>query len=228
MGNMKKNSRIAEIDALRGLAVIAMVFYHLIYDLFEFYKYPLAMDHPMMRIASFAAPLFFILAGVSSQFSRNPWKQILKLTLAALLITIVTYLQNPTFFVKFGTLHFLACSMILLVPLKKTPNYTIIIAMLFVIGLGSLIVHQSTSFSWLFPFGLNQPSFRSSDYYPLIPYFVYPLLGVLLARFFYPDKKSLLPSLHLPLLQWMGRYSLWIYLLHQPILLFVLYLWHLL
>jgi len=224
---MKKNSRIAEIDALRGLAVLAMVFYHLIYDLVEFYNYPLAMDHPLMRIASFAAPLFFILAGISSQFSRSPWKQVLKLALTALLITIVTYWQNPTFFVKFGTLHFLACSMILLIPLKKAPNYAIVIAMIFIIWLGFLVNHQSTSYSWLFPFGLRQVSFQSSDYYPLIPYFFYPMFGVLLARVFYIDRKSLLPSLHLPLLQSMGRYSLWIYLLHQPILLLVLYLWHL-
>ena len=226
MGIMKTNSRIAEVDALRGLAVFAMIYYHFMYDLIEFYSYPFAIDHPMMRLASLAAPLFFVLAGISSQFSRNPWKQVLKLTLAALLISMITYLQNPLFFVKFGTIHFLALSMLFLIPLKRAPNLAIVIAMIVIVWIGSMIGQQSTSIPWLFPLGLRQPIFQSSDYYPIFPYFFYPLLGLLLQRKFYQKRKSLIPSLKMSVLQWMGLHSFWIYLLHQPLLLFLLYLWH--
>lgn len=224
---MKTNSRIVEVDALRGLAVLAMIYYHFMYDLIVFYAYPFVMDHLTMRITSFAAPLFFILAGISSQFSRNPWKQVLKLTLAAVLISIVTYLQNPSFFVKFGTIHFLAVSMLFLIPMKKLPNLALVIMMIFVVGMGPLVAQHNTSIPWLFPLGLRQSSFQSSDYFPIFPYFVYPLLGLLLQRKLYQNRKSLFPSLKIPVLQWMGLHSFWIYLIHQPLLLFLLYLWHL-
>lgn len=223
---MKKNNRIAEIDALRGVAVLAMIYYHLMYDLVEFYHYSFPLSHITMQITSLAAPLFFILAGISSQFSQNPWKQILKLSLAAGLITIVTYLQNPQYFVRFGTLHFLACAMILLIPLKRTPTYVLLSVAGLVIVTGSLLSRQTTIHPWLYPFGLTSSGFQSSDYFPLLPYFAYPIIGVFLGRRYYSKKRSLFPDFHLPALEWIGRHSLYIYLIHQPIILSLLYLWH--
>ena len=223
---MKKNNRIAEIDALRGVAVLAMIYYHLMYDLVEFYHYSFPLTHITMQITSLAAPLFFILAGISSQFGRNPWKQILKLCLAAGLITFVTYLQNPQYFVRFGTLHFLACAMILLIPLRKTPTNVLLFVATVVIVAGSFVNRQTTIHPWLFPFGLTSSNFQSSDYFPLLPYFAYPLIGLLLGRRYYSKKKSLFPDFHLPALEWFGRHSLYIYLLHQPVILTLLYLWY--
>ncbi len=223
---MKKNNRIAEIDALRGVAVLAMVYYHLMYDLIEFYSYPFTLTHPTMQIASVAAPLFFILAGISSQFSRNPWNQILKLTLAAGVVTIVTYIQNPQYFVKFGTLHFLACSMLLLIPFKKTSTIGVFIAVVAVIIAGYFVGQQTSTYPWLAPLGFRNSGFQSSDYFPLLPNLAYPLVGLLLGRCCYSTKKSLFPNLRLPVLQWIGRHSLTIYLAHQPFLFALLHLLH--
>jgi uncharacterized membrane protein len=223
---MKKNNRIAEIDALRGAAVLDMIYYHLMYDLVEFYHFSFPLSHITMQITSLAAPLFFILAGISSQFGRNPWKQILKLLLAAGLITFITYLQNPQHFVRFGTLHFLACAMILLVPLRKMPTSVLLFVAGLAIVTGSLFSRQTTIHPWLFPFGLRSSGFQSSDYFPLLPYFAYPLVGLLLGRRYYSKKISLFPDFHQPVLEWIGRHSLYIYLLHQPVILTLLYLWY--
>ena len=76
------------------------------------------------------------------------------------------------------------------------------------------------SFPWLTVLGFAPYGFASSDYFPLFPNLGYFLLGAVLGRALYAERKSLLPGGNPPAkaLQWMGRRSLLIYLLHQPIL----------
>ena len=76
---------------------------------------------------------------------------------------------------------------------------------------------------WLFPLGLTTENFASSDYFPLLPNLGFFLLGAALGRTVYGKKQTLLPmvnsqNIFLRFLQWCGRQSLWIYLLHQPVL----------
>ena len=76
---------------------------------------------------------------------------------------------------------------------------------------------------WLFPLGLTTGDFASSDYFPLLPFLGFFLLGTVLGRTVYSKKQTLLPRVNsknflLRFLQWCGRQSLWIYLLHQPVL----------
>jgi len=76
---------------------------------------------------------------------------------------------------------------------------------------------------WLIPLGIRFPRFASSDYFPLIPNLGYFLIGAALGRTVYRKKTTLLPRVNeniMPIrfLCFCGRKSLWIYLLHQPIL----------
>ena len=76
---------------------------------------------------------------------------------------------------------------------------------------------------WLLPLGLTTEDFASSDYFPLLPYLGFFLLGAALGRTVYSKKQTLLPKVNsrnfiLRFLQWCGRQSLLIYLLHQPVL----------
>ena len=75
---------------------------------------------------------------------------------------------------------------------------------------------------YLFPIGLTDKYFRSSDYFPLLPHLGFFLLGSVLGKTLYRRKESLLPALDgkpvINFFQWCGRQSLWIYLIHQPIL----------
>ena len=95
---------------------------------------------------------------------------------------------------------------------------TIVALAMIVLGLWLRTV--GFSFPWLTVLGFAPYGFASSDYFPLFPNLGYFLLGAVLGRALYAEKKSLLPRENPPAkaLQWMGRKSLLIYLLHQPIL----------
>ena len=65
--------------------------------------------------------------------------------------------------------------------------------------------------------GLPQEGFFSTDYFPLIPWFFLFLAGHFLGALL--QKKGAMEYLrrgHFGALEWMGRHSLGIYLLHQP------------
>ena len=73
------------------------------------------------------------------------------------------------------------------------------------------------------PLGLPWKDFSSSDYFPLLPYLGFFLMGSALGRSLYRNKTSLLPKVNernfiIRFLSLCGKQSLWIYLLHQPIL----------
>jgi uncharacterized membrane protein len=90
---------------------------------------------------------------------------------------------------------------------------------------GGLILDNlpRTDVYWLMPFGVPWHSFASSDYFPLLPNLGFFLLGALLGKTLYRHKQTLLPRVNeqnpiIRFLRLCGRHSLWIYLLHQPIL----------
>ena len=82
---------------------------------------------------------------------------------------------------------------------------------------------------WLFPFGLITDSFFSADYFPIAPYLGFFLVGGVLGRRVYKDRKTRFPQVseNLPVLRFFrfcGRHSLSIYLVHQPLLTGLMYL----
>jgi len=81
--------------------------------------------------------------------------------------------------------------------------------------------------SLLLPLGLAPASFSSVDYFPLLPWMAPILFGTAAGNLLYNRKLlrfHLPPGKELRLLTAPGRVSLWIYLLHQPILLAGLWL----
>ncbi len=95
-------SRIWEIDFLRGLSVILMVGYHLLFDLGEFrgVKSFLGFSTDLSTFAwrtaeHFFAGLFVVLSGISSTLTRSNIRRGLRLLAVALAVTAVTYLLPP-------------------------------------------------------------------------------------------------------------------------------------
>lgn len=68
------------------------------------------------------------------------------------------------------------------------------------------------------PFGFPPSTFHSSDYFPLLPWFFLYVFGFFLGRIL-ENKDWFLCLAHgrLPLINWIGRKSIWIYLFHQLI-----------
>ena len=235
--------RIWEIDFLRGLAIILMVGYHLLFDLGEFrgikrfLGFSTDLSSAVWTAAQyFFAGLFVVLSGISSTLSRNNVRRGLRLLAVALALTLGTYLIavwlhffDPADTIIFGILHCLAVSMLLYgAVFKKVSAAANALCGAAVMGLAALLPIVGKVFSirsnWLIPFGLPSQSFSSLDYFPLIPWFGVFLIGVALGKSVYASKRSLLPW-RLPgtFVNAAGRHSLLIYIVHQPVIMGVLY-----
>lgn len=226
------------VDALRGAAVLSMVAFHFCYDLFivlgrdpDWYE-----RRPVFLWQQSICWCFILVSGYVWRWGRRgAWKRGLLLNLCGVLVTAVTRLAVPEETVWFGVLSFLGCAVLLLIPLEKPLEKLppalgfALSALLFAllrplaagrIGLGplSLAVPPALYTPLLTPLGLPYPGFRSGDYFPLLPWLFLYLAGFYLAPLLH--RSSIwreLAQKKLEPLGWIGRKSLWIYLLHQPL-----------
>lgn len=236
-------ARIWEIDFLRGVSIILMVGYHLLYDLGDFVGlerflgFSTNLSSPAWMVAQFFfAGLFVILSGVSCTLTRSNTRRGLRLLAVALALTAATYLIavllhlfDPADTILFGILHCLAVSMLLYGAAFERAGAvlcgaagTAVFALSF--ALPALKSVPALRTDWLLPLGLHSPAFSSLDYFPLIPWFGIFLLGAALGKTFYAGKRSLLPwKMPRTFVNFAGRHSLIIYIVHQPVIMGVLY-----
>ncbi|MDI6697416.1 MAG: heparan-alpha-glucosaminide N-acetyltransferase [Candidatus Saccharicenans sp.] len=228
--------RIWEIDFLRGLAIVLMVGYHLLYDLGDFaglekfLGFTTDLTTPAWLVAQHSfAGLFVILSGISSNFSQNNFRRSLKYLAVALVISAVTYVFDSGSVILFGIIHCLGVSALIYgLFFKKSGAVACLVTGIIIAALSALLPAASRIMSldsnWLLPLGLHRPDFASFDYFPLIPWLGVFLVGVALGRWLYTSKKGLFSrELRPTFFNWCGRHSLWIYLLHQPVILGILY-----
>jgi len=235
-------TRFPEIDLLRTVAIFLMVLYHAAYDLAFFYGTAIDLSATQWTILErITANLFLLLVGVSFAISygrmerrKAARKEIIRKYLrrgiiilaGALLISMATYLFDPTTYVRFGVLHLIGIGVLLLPLLMRLREWNALLAIpVFLLGNPFSCLHSSSPL--LLPFGITPSGFATVDYFPLFPWFSALLLGTALGNLLY--NRGLLrwhlsshPALRPLLLP--GRYSLWIYLAHQPILLLTLWL----
>lgn len=227
---MKRAGRIWELDALRGLCIVGMVAVHLVYDLRE-----------LLALADFAYPAFFLfikdwggilfllISGICVTLGSHPVRRGLMVLAGGLLCSLVTaglYLwgfQDRGIVIWFGILHCLGLCMLLYPLVRHLPPWALGGVGAVCLALGYWFLSLRVSAGWLFPLGLTAPGFASSDYFPLLPNLGYFLLGALLGKTVYRRRQTLLPRVKTELgvirfFSWCGRQSLWIYLLHQPVL----------
>lgn len=220
------NGRIWELDFLRGLALIMMTYFHLIYDMNELFGYSVNYEGNINGlIGKLSALLFMTISGISVCLGRSSFKRGLKVLAAALLVTLASYIFDNDYFIIFGILHFLGLCMLLSGFLKKLPWYVLITAAAAIAVFGYTFPLDNFSNNYFIILGFRKPSFVSSDYYPLLPYMGIFMFGIVLGKTLYREKKSLLRPLpgH-KILSLAGRHTLPIYLVHQPVILLVLYL----
>lgn len=237
MDTPERPARIWEIDFLRGLAIILMVGYHLLYDLGafvgvkRFLGWSTDLSTDAWTIAQFFfAGLFVVLSGISSTLTRDNIRRGLRLLAVSVLVSAATYVFDSSSAVFFGILQCLAVSMLFYgATFKKARPAVCAAAGAAVLALGAALPALKKALAlrtdWLMPFGLHSPSFSAFDYFPLIPWFGIFLIGAALGKTLYASRRSLLPwRLPSTFVNFAGRYSLWIYIAHQPVIMGVLYL----
>jgi uncharacterized membrane protein len=237
VGPTETRQRVWEIDFLRGLSIILMVGYHLLFDLGEFrgverfLGFSTDLSTTAWTIAQmFFATVFIALSGISSTLTRSNVRRGLRLLAVSILVSAATYVFDPSSAVFFGILQCLAISMLLYgAAFEKAAPFALTLAGAVVVGLGAALppIRKALTlrFDWLLPFGLHSPSFSSFDYFPLVPWFGVFLVGAALGRTLYAPKRSLLPwRLPITFVNFAGRHSLLIYIVHQPVIMGVFYL----
>jgi len=234
-----KEHRFWEIDSVRGIAIILMVFYHLAYDIRYFSGIEVFSGSLFWFIfPRITASAFILLVGVSLSLShmRDPSREFrhymqrgVKIFLGGMLITAVTWLFVPSAYITFGALHFIGASIILgyffLGRGIKNVYYSAIC-----ITAGLYLSTIEVSYPYLLWLGLAPQGYTTLDYFPLVPYFGIVLLGIYLGETFYAGYERKIKIIDrsrnalFTALTFLGRHSLLIYFLHQPIILAGLYL----
>jgi len=226
--------RLPAIDALRGLAIVAMVAYHFSFDLrhfgvtqWDFYRDPFWLNARTLILSS-----FLLLAGVSmvlaDRSKRSPAhfrRHVGSIGACAVIVSAASYAFFPASWIWFGVLHALAVSLVLVRPLVRRPVLALIVGA-GVIAAGNLYTNtlfDNRALGWI---GFMTTKPRTEDYVPLLPWTGVMLLGIAaghaLAR---KDFRPIAFAEAWPRwMAWLGRHGLAVYMVHQPVLLGLLFL----
>jgi uncharacterized membrane protein len=232
---MQEKMRIYLLDILRGLSVLAMIFYHFFWDL-GYFKFitleSMTRGLPLLFAQSVGAS-FIIISGISSRLlflSDNFIAKFLKrlgiLLFICILITSVTFFFDKNSYIFFGILHLLAtCSILGLLLSFFRNNFILFLFFIFslIVSLSDITFNLPNYLSWI---GLNKSVPTTNDFYPLFPWVTFYLFGIwvfqpvgsYLEKYTKENNTNLFNDRPIfRFLEFLGRNSLTVYILHQPI-----------
>ena len=225
----KHSARITGIDALRGLAICLMIVYHFSFDLswFKVIAADFNRDWFWLGFRGVIVASFLALVGISLVLAQRAGtsthrflRRIALIGVTALLATVGSYMVFPKSFIFFGILHCIAIASIIARPLVSYPIVALTLGIAIVV-LGNTLrlpLFDTPALNWV---GLMTHKPVTEDYVPLFPWLGVVLLGIpagawLAARDFRPLRP--LGRAAPRWLDWLGRHSLAVYIVHQPVL----------
>ena len=228
-----RSGRIAFFDTVRGLTIVSMVAFHTCYDLAYLYGQPMAWftEGTFQDVwRNSISWTFLFLAGWMTTFSRDNYRRSGVYALAALLVFVATTIASVDDSINFGIIFCMAaCTLIyaLCEPvLGRASPLPLLVVFLVLFVLTYDVPRTRYAIEGLAWLGFPSEGFSSGDYYPVIPYCFMYLAGAMAARIFNEKRPQGYPAWMrkdwCPPLTFLGRHSLIIYLLHQPIVLVVL------
>jgi uncharacterized membrane protein len=221
--------RVEGLDALRGVAIVAMVVYHFCFDLRYFGVARWDFEHDIRWLAARTLILssFLLIAGISAALARRDpaadarWpRHVAVIGGAALLVTAASAMMFPRSFIWFGVLHAIALSLLLARPLIDRPRAALTAGVI-VIAAGVMLSSQHFDNRMLGWLGFMTGKPMTEDYVPLFPWSGVLFLGIAAGHALVASNFAMLaPLARMPrALRFLGRHSLAVYLVHQPLLL---------
>ena len=238
---MRSSKRLHGLDAFRGFLMLNMIAYHGMWNLVYLFGVEAGWysGTPKYLWQQFICWSFILLSGFCWNFSRNHLKRGLLVFGGGAVVSLVTCMLMPGSRILFGVLTCIGSCMILMIPLEKLlKRLPAGLGLIFSFSLffllrncpkGSLgfesfmicdlpaALYRNNLTAYL---GFPQPGFFSTDYFPVIPWIFLFVAGYFLHRVLGEKdlNKKLFARGQVPVLNWIGRHSLLVYLLHQPIL----------
>jgi uncharacterized membrane protein len=221
-------ARYAAIDALRGLAIVAMVAFHFSFDLALFRLARFDFEHDLFWIVARDAIVttFMALVGVSLVLAARAnvapsrrWRRVALIAACALAVSAASYALFPRTWIRFGILHAIALSSVIAWPLVRRPALALALG-LAIVAMGALVAHPAFDRPALQWIGFTTVPPATEDYVPLFPWLGVTMLGIALGDALVRRSFSPLAALaRAPAwLRWLGRRSLAIYMVHQPLM----------
>ncbi len=237
----KINKRYELIDSIRGFAIINMIAFHALYDIFQIYGDGILFSNAIFTVwERFICISFIVISGMSFNFSSHTVRNGIVVSMCGFLVTAVTVIAMPSQPIWFGILNLLGISMLISSALKDfiraIPAFYGIVAsfVIFAVSYGIPrgyigflgvpffeLPEALYQFKYLSFLGLKSYDFISYDYFPVIPWFFMYATGIFLWRIIKEKQWDEFFYLKIPVLNVIGKHSLIIYLLHQPILMLI-------
>ncbi len=237
----KKASHYGYIDYLRGIALLLMFVYHFSFDLnyYQFIDANFYNDPFWIYFRILIVSLFLWLVGVSLWLASDKGftlfhfsKRLGWLIAAAALVSYSSYLTFPGSYIYFGILHFIIIASLVGLLFVRLYYSNLLLGILLII-IGTTVSFPAFNHDTLQWFGLMTHKPVTEDYVPFLPWFGVVLLGLFSGRFIFKQRHLMFIS------RWrektklqasiacMGRHSLLIYLLHQPLFMGILFVFSL-
>ena len=235
---VRKTGRVEAVDLARAIALLAMAHYHLIWDLETFgYLDPgtAGSGWPKFYARSIASTFLFlvgfslVLAHWPALRSEKFLRRLATVVGAAALVSIGTYFAFPDAFIFYGILHSIAVSSVVGLLFLRLPPLVTLLAGIAAVALPVYYFSALFDSPWLIWTGLSERYPRALDFVPFFPWFGPVLFGIAAARFarasgtiewmarWRPGEMPQWKTVLRPL-DFIGRHSLAFYLVHQPVL----------
>lgn len=239
---MKK--RYFTLDFIRGLALINMIIYHTLWDLVYIFNFDINWfkstgAYIWQQLICYS---FILLSGFCFSLGSKRIRRGLIVFSFGALISLVTYLFMPEDLILFGVLTLIGSCMIIFSlldkQLSKINQYIglLICIILFImfrnvnegyLGFGNINVLKlpNTLYANNFTayFGFPHDCFYSTDYFSLIPWIFLFATGYFINKIFVKKNLMIYLEKHQNLfVELIGKNSLYIYVLHQPIIYLIL------
>ncbi len=238
--------RIHFIDTVRGVIIIGVVAYHTIFDLCYIYNIPIDgfLFHPFVNfIRDFGAGMLIFISGIACHLSHSNLRRGIQCLIISLCFSLFTWFFMRNDFIFFGVLHLFSVCMLMYALLRKfidkIPGFVaplLFVIFLFVFGLpngylgffGNHMIELPEFEGNVFLYCLGLPwksDIYSADYFPVFPWILLFLCGNILGKYF---KEGRIPKFFYknicPPITFIGTKTIFIYVLHQPVVYGILYL----